>query len=514
MVMRRSSGFVGALVLAFILLAGGLADPSLVRAADNPIVVENQRPGTDRWQLPWPGATVADDTGNQVKGYASATSVNKGGNVTFYVTVSPAQTFTMDIFRLGWYGGWGGTLMQHVDPRMGVQQPACPQDATGMVACNWAPSFTLAVPTTWTDGMYMAVLTNAQNFQSYVPFVVRDDGRAAALLYQQSASSAQAYNNWGGKSLYEYNSPGGRAAKVSFDRPYNYDGSGDFFAWETYMIHWLEKSGYDVTYSTSLDTHASGARLKNFKAFLSVGHDEYWSKEMYDAADAARDAGVSLGFFGANEAYWQVRFEASTRGVANRVMVCYKPPEGGIWTQDPITATQPALTTTRFRDPPVNRPEQVLVGVQFTSVQSTSWDRTVPYVVTNSNHWVYAGTGLRDGDSIPAMVGFEADRQMQGFPTPRALGTSYTLLARSPFTNTENVSDLHNASIYQAPSGAWVFGTGTMGWNYGLDRAGYIDARIQTITSNVLGRFIVNDSPTPAAASSPSTPTTTGSPAT
>ena len=120
-----------------------------------------------------------------------------------------------------------------------------------------------------------------------------------------------------------------RAAKVSFDRPYS-DGygsgqlAGNAWSWERYYIGWLEKSGYDVTYSTNLDTHTNGARLLDFKGFLSVGHDEYWSKAMVNAATTARDYGVNLGFFGSNTAYWQVRFEPSAAGVANRVMICYK----------------------------------------------------------------------------------------------------------------------------------------------------------------------------------------------
>jgi len=500
---------VTAVVTALMLLAGGFPQPSTALGAANPIVSENLQPGTDAWQIPSAGASVADDTLNQIKGYASTASVNKGQSVTFYVTVNPAQSFTLDVYRMGWYGGWGGRLMQHVDPLPAVQQPACPADASGMIACNWAPSYTLPIPTTWTDGVYMVVLTSAQRYQNYIPLVVRSDTRAADLLYQVSVNTYQAYNDWGGKSLYNYNSPSGRAARVSFDRPYHHGGSGDFFAWEVYMIHWLERSGYDVTYSASTDTHANGARLKNFKGFLSVGHEEYWSKAMYDAAAAARDAGVSLGFFGANQLYWQVRFEASTAGVPNRVIVCYKPSEPGAWTADPITATQPTLTTNRWRDPPVNRPEQALLGTQFTSQTGANWDNTVAYVVANSGHWVYAGTGVRDGDTVPGVVGFEADRQMAGFPTPTASGAGYTLLAQSPFTSTTGLSDAHNTSIYQAPSGAWVFAAGTMGWNYGLDRSGYADARIQRITSNVLDRFIANiPGPTPAATPPPiATPT-------
>ena len=121
------------------------------------------------------------------------------------------------------------------------------------MVCSWTPSYTLVVPTTWTDGVYLAVLSNAQGYQNYVPFVVRDDARQAGLLYQQPVNTYQAYNNYPdeqtiGKSLYDYNSYGSLtvggtkgAVKVSFDRPYAHDGSGDFFKWEFNLLRWLER---------------------------------------------------------------------------------------------------------------------------------------------------------------------------------------------------------------------------------------------------------------------------------
>src|SRR5205823_932488 len=228
-------------------------------AADNPIVLENQQPGSTGWQLYGAGYQVADDAAGQVKGYASAASVNKGQAISFAVTVSPAQTYTIDLYRMGWYQGIGGRLMQRVGPLNGVQQPACPLDAsTGLIACNWAAGSTLTVPTSWTSGVYLALLTNAQKYQNYIVFVVRDDARPARLLYQQPAATYQAYNDYpndnrSGKSLYGFNSYGAntvtgsrRAAKVSFDRPYKDSGGADFKGYELPLVRWLEKSGYDV----------------------------------------------------------------------------------------------------------------------------------------------------------------------------------------------------------------------------------------------------------------------------
>lgn len=499
--------------------AAGLG-PALSLAQSNPIVLENQQPGTDAWEIQW--GRAGTDLGGEIKGYASATSVNKGQAITFRVSVKPAQTYTIDIYRLGWYQGLGGRLMQHVGPLTGVQQPACPVDATtGLIECQWAPSYSLTTQSSWTSGIYVAVLTNAASFQNYVPFVVRDDSRVATFLYQQPVATYQAYNDYpydnGGKSLYDFSSFGARtvggskaAVKVSFDRPYYGDGDCNVYghcvlAEGMAFVRWMEKSGYDVSYATDVDLHANGAMLLNYRGFLSAGHDEYWSKEMYDAVIAARNAGVNLGFFSANAIYTQVRFEPSSTGVPNRVMVCYR--------DDAIDPnTNPSLETVNWRDPPVNRPEQALVGVQYTNqVGNDAQGRYPAYVVTNSSHWVYAGTGLANGSAVSGLVGYEADRLFSEYAQPNAVSGTYTLLSQSAFKSYDG-TDYANSSIYQAPSGAWVFAAGTIGWGFALDNyfnsnPYFLDARIAQMTANILARFAGSATPDFSASVAPSSQT-------
>jgi uncharacterized membrane protein len=438
------------------------------------------------------------------------------------VSTNPVQNYTIDVYRIGWYQGLGGRLMQHIGPLTGVPQTICPTDSTtGMIECHWSPGYTLTIDSSWTSGIYLARLTNAQNYQNYIMFALRDDRRSAALLYKQPVTTYQAYNDYPydsrtGKSLYSFNSYGAAtvsgspaAVKVSFDRPYLGDGTGldwgnSVFSWEINFIRWMEKSGYDVTYSTDVDIHRDGGRLSNYRGVLSVGHDEYWSKPMYDAMVAARDVGVNLAFFAGDESYWQVRFEPSSSGVPNRVMVCYRTA-----TLDPVPDT--STKTVAWRDAPLNRPEQTLVGVQFTN--QLRWNPQtngyVPYVVTNSGNWVYAGTGFKDGDNVPGIVGYEADRSFSQYPPPTAVTGSYTLLSHSPFVSTSNTSDYANSSIYQAPSGAWVFGAGTISWSWALDNfngGNVVDPRIQQTTANILNRFLGPDF---ALSASPSSGTVT-----
>src|SRR5437867_2405267 len=479
-----------AVAAVLALVASAVMAPAIpALAADNPIVIENQLPGSTAWRLA-PGL-IADDANGQIKGYASATSVKQNESITLYVTVNPGQTYTIDIFRMGWYAGLGGRLRFHAGPLNGFQQSAClPDPTTGLIACRWVPSYILTIPSDWTSGVYLALLTNAAGYQNYVMFVVRDD-RPAPFLYQQSVMTYQAYNNYPndgqtGKSLYAYNSYGAntiagdrRAVNVSFDRPYTSHGAGDFPNWELQLVWWLERTGYDVTYSTEIDTHANGGSLLNRKGVIVGGHAEYWSTEMFDAFEAARGAGVNSAFFGADTTSVQVRVAASAAGVADRVIVCYK--DASI---DPV---QGPTTTTAWRYPPVNRPEQPLRGIQsaFTFLRSN-----VDYVVTDSSHWVYAGTGFRDGDVVPGIVGYEVDRFWPNFPPPNAL--SQAILSLSPFTDVDGKSSNANSSIYQAPSGAWVFSAGTLSWNWGLVNfySNVADARIQRTTANILNAFL------------------------
>src|SRR5712671_5921473 len=258
-------------------VAGNLATSAAVSvtvANLSPVAIENQQPGSGNWAM-WMGGMPADDVTKQIKGYASATSVNKGDSITFYVSAAPAQTYTIDIYRMGYYQGLGGRLLQSVGPLQAVQQPLCPADLnTGLIECNWAASYTLAVPTDWTSGIFLAKLTSAAGFQNWITFVVRDDARTAGLLYAQPANTYQAYNNYPndnatGKSIYNFNSFGAptmsgtsRAVKVSWNRPYADRGAGQFFNWEYYFIRWIERSGYDVKYATSVDTHQHSDRLQ------------------------------------------------------------------------------------------------------------------------------------------------------------------------------------------------------------------------------------------------------------
>jgi hypothetical protein len=212
--MRRISvlstvmSLVVALALSVWPTTGARAAPE---AGENVITVENRRPGTTRWQIPWSGKSVADDVSQQVKGYATATSVRQGQPIDLHVSTRPASTFTWHVYRLGWYGGQGGRLVVS-GSATGVTQPTCPRNTTtGTIECRWSRSVSVPTSTSWTSGLYVVVLT-AGAYQNYVPVTVRDD-RKADILVLQPTNTYQAYNNYPddrttGKTLYAYNSYG------------------------------------------------------------------------------------------------------------------------------------------------------------------------------------------------------------------------------------------------------------------------------------------------------------------
>lgn len=471
-------------------------------AAANPMIAENAKTAAQGVSTDWAISDAAYASNGEIEGYASATSVNRGGSINLMVNVrDPASdpTYTVSVYRIGWYGGAGGRLVMGPFSRTSSTQPACPMvnAATRTIECNWSTSVALSIPTSTTDptvamsGIYLAKLTTPRGKSNYITFAVRDDARTGAFMFQQSVTTYAAYNTWGGYSFYAGppSDPTATTFSASFNRPYrnnsaslgavrSFKGAGDFLEWELHAVRFLERYGYDVLYSTNVDTHTNGSRLRQFRGFLSIGHDEYWTKEIYDHVEAARNAGVNLAFLGANNAYWGTRLEADSRGVANRRVVSYKYYQN----LDPLAGTNRA--TERWRMAPLTRPEAALIGVQY-DYNTVDLDM----VVQNCAIWVCAGTGLQPGARLPGLLGYEVDRVDAGSPS------NINIIMASPYVVNGQTRYSH-LTYYTHTSGAGVFATGSMQWNWGLDASAPFPERAnvhaQTITRNVLNRFLTS----------------------
>ncbi|MFD2763957.1 N,N-dimethylformamidase beta subunit family domain-containing protein [Micromonospora eburnea] len=497
MVRLRRRWALGLLLGGVSASALGTVEPSLGRhraatltrhQSSSPVKVENQAAGEPWW--PPVGGRPSDDRRRQIQGYASATSVAPGESIDFHVAVNPAGPFRITIHRLGWYGGAGARTMLASPDLAGVPQPVPPADpATGMIACRWPVSWTLRVPDGWASGLYQAVFTSAAGWRACTPFVVRDDRRAAALCVVLPVTTWQAYNQWPenavtGKSLYNgYDATGRRdsalrAREVSFDRPYANAGQPSHFIRDHDAIQWLERNGYDVSYATSFDLHSGRLDPQRHLGLVFCGHDEYWSPEMRRAAEAALAHGTSLAYFGANSVYWRIRVRPTGDGRPDRVFACAKTsPDPGDDGSGPTVTWRRAL-----------QPEQALLGVQYNGIVRSP----KPLVVRSAHHWVWAGTGVADGDRIPQVVAGEADGLIAR--TARPTGVDAAVLSASPYQARQGGSRVQNTHVYETPRGAVVFATGTLGWTMALNRPGLRDARIERATANVLDRMIARSS--------------------
>lgn len=430
----------------------------------------------------------------QIQAYAGATSVSPGKSIAFYVSTQQNDTaYSIDFYRLGWYGGAGARLMSSTSQLTGAAQgyydtvarrlvncSSCLIDpTTHLIEANWKSSYTLQLPADWPSGVYLAKFTDVDGMQTYARFDVLGNPNSAYVVVTPDTTYA-AYNAWGGYSLYDQdasgtaneNVTGAKATKVSFDKPYeSNDGAGDVLVFELPTIRWMEEQGYDLSYISAVDLHMNPNQLLNHKAYISLGHDEYWTREMRDGVEHARDKGVGLVFMGADASYWQMRFEKDHAGIPNRTVVCYKVQTNqGIadLQRDPFYGVDNTRVTAQWRDPVLNRPENQLVGMMFSELTHTQ--RGFPWQVDAKagTSPLFQGTGLVAGQSYGCgVVGYEWDRVFPGSPKGlHILATTHTIINDGGLVNKPDTS---NTTYYIAPSGAMVFASGSIYWGTTLD---------------------------------------------
>jgi hypothetical protein len=493
------SGAVQALII--LALLGSLlgASNTLVLAAPcdppiaNPILCENTRPGTPRSTWDLPGAGVGDTS---IQGFATDISYNKGTTATFKIS-TPAAAYRLDIYRLGYYQGNGARLIATVTPSATLPQaqPPCLSDpSTGLTDCgNWATSATWAIPSTAISGIYIAKLTRTDTGgASHIVFVVRDDASTAPMLFQTSDTTWQAYNLYGGNSLYA-GGPGtnpGRAYKVSYNRPFDTRSTKPqswVFTDEYPMLRWLEANGYNMTYAAGIDSDRDGAaRIQQHRVFVSVGHDEYWSANQRANVEAARNAGVNMAFFSGNESFWKTRYENSldSSHTAYRTLVSYKETHANAR----IDPADPPTWTGTWRDPLVSppadggRPENAMTGQMFMVNGDDYRALVVPYADSRLRFWRNTSVAsLAPGQSTTltagcnCILGYEWDMDVDNGSRPAGLfqlsSSSYTVnTLLQDFGSTYGSGQAtHSLTLYRASSGALVFGAGTVDYAWALD---------------------------------------------
>lgn len=456
------------------------------------IAEENAKPGTTDWIIT---KVVRHENEpyvegwhrrKEIEGFVSHTSIKAGETLKVYVSTEPADKYNLDIFRMGYYGGKGGRLMKAFSSLKGSAQPTPEEGHKSLMECNWDEAVSIKIPNDWVSGVYLAKLsTQKADAEAYMIFIVKDE-RKADLLFQCSDLTWLSYNRWPQWHSFYDSKTSQWAARapdnydVGFDRPYAMfwnlypagfepltNGSGEFLMTEFPLAFWLEKEGYDVSYISNVDTHADGPGLLRGKVWLSVGHDEYWTQEMFDNVMKARDAGVNLAFLSGNSVSGRVKLLPNGDGVPNRVMT---------------------MVDRGFDEP-------ALMGSRSYGVGLADW------TCVAQDHWAFEGTGMKLGDKINELVGWE----FHGPPLGEGL-RNMVVLAEGFVTRYDGTSTnrKYASTIYTAEKGNYVFNAATCWWNkvlsappgnmeppYRFFSEG--DNRVQKITKNILDRMIAVD---------------------
>ena len=509
---------IGFAIALAAVASGGRSDLSVSLNAqsscamsNNPVACENAKPGTPSAQ--WDVSGAGDST---IQGFATAISVAPGATQTFKIKTT-ANNYTIDIYRMGYYSGAGARKVASITPSATLPQPqpnCLSNTTTGLIDCgNWGVSASWGVPSDAVSGIYFARLARIDNGgASHIFFVVRESDAAthkSDVIFQTSDTTWQAYNQYGGNSLY-VGSPAGRAYKVSYNRPITTrDTSPEDFVFnaEYPMVRWLEANGYDVSYISGVDTDRFGSTIltpAKHKLFLSVGHDEYWSGQQRANVEAARGAGLNLAFFSGNEVFWKTRWEASIDGsnTAFRTLVSYKETHANAV----IDPADPPIWTGTWRDPRFSppadggRPENALTGQLFLVNDGDTTAITVPSANGKARFWRNTTVATLANGATATMpngtLGYEWDGSVDNGFLPEGLialssttkSVSGMLLDYGSSFGAGTVT--HKLSLYRYPGGGLVFGAGTVQWSWGLDSthdrgSAAADVRMQQATVNL-----------------------------
>ncbi len=481
------------------------------------VIAENKRAGTTSWIL------SAMPASGSIAGFADTTYASVGQTVTLYVTTT-AKRFHVVAYRMGYYQGKGARKVWQSAELAGVVQPPCPvTPQINMVSCdNWSESLSIKITSAFVQGDYLLKLVGEGNQQSYVLLTIWDPHSTAAYLVMARSMTEEGWNTYGGYSYYQGEGPCtlgqtgtyppcNRARVVSFDRPMlTGQGASDFLGSEYSLVRFMEEHGLDAAYCSDVTVDEHPTVPLHHRALLSLDHDETWSYPERAAAERALEGGVNLVFFGAAALVRHARLQSSTLG-PDRELVDYRDSS-----EDPLDSRGDANTVTgnTFATPPTSDPVTSLVGSEYSGYVLPA-AASLPFVVYAATSWIFKGTGLKAGGSVPGVI-----RSDINHVNPTAAPSDLEVLGHSPIPlsdaysnqgkwNGDTYSDM---TYYTRPTGGGgVFDSGTVNWLYALNPCAPAAGSCTTATVGLItGNLLRAVGGGPAGKSHPSVPNAKG----
>jgi hypothetical protein len=459
------------------------------------IVAENRLPGTTSWKIPGGSSTTT------VQGFSNLTYARQGQDVVLYVD-SHAAHYRVVAYRMGWYQGLGAREIWTSPVESAIDQPACTLDASvNMVSCDsWHPSVVMPITSSFVPGDYLIKLVAGARAASYIPLTVWDPASRATYVVMNRSLVEEAWNTYGGYSFYSGEGPCiiddsiypacNRARVVSFDRPYSAgDGASDFLTNEYPLVQLMEREGLDVTYISDVTLNDDPGLLTRHKVLLTLDHDEGWTYEMRVAVQDATARGVNIVYFGAAAMVRHDRLQPSPLG-ADREVVDYR--DGA---EDPISTVGDPMEVTgnTWEDPPADWSPIGQIGEEYSGYLSPGV--FAPMVISDASSWVFRGTGLSNGSSLPDVIASDFDHVTGDSPS------DVQILAHSPIPTSEGTvsgekwdGESYSDMIYftQPNSDAGVIDTGNNVWIGDLRTCaipGCAAPMLTKITDNILWLF-------------------------
>jgi hypothetical protein len=387
-----------------------------------------------------------------VSGWFDQTSVTCGERVGLHLS-GRGRPIVVDLYRTGFYHGAGARLIWATTTVATPyrSQVSVTADPVHTISTSWPTSVSIEITGAFPPGQYVAKINDGGK-ATLVPLTIRDDESRAPILAISSVLTWQAYNHWGGSSLYrgvDRKRPT-RSRVVSFDRPYDGNGANNYLIHEYPLIRLAESNGIDLAYATDIDLNKNPEQIRKHISIMFGGHGEYWTTEMRNSVELARAIGVNIANFGANAGYWRTRVENDERNVA-------------VWrdTSDPYL-NDVAMRTNRWRDGVLPRPESLLFGVQYAGLGVKA-----DYKVLDAAAWPFLGSGLSTNQQIDGVVGREVDSPDAG-PGPALQFLAATVVRigkKSVRVGLSYYTTAKNSGVLDASTDGWVCSiTDVCGW--------------------------------------------------